>query len=515
MVALPDEIWYHIFAEFEDYMPLKNWRMYGAQAELNHQGPVVLRDLCLVCRQFQRIAQPLLYRTLLIEGRDGERDIQSMMMRTLIANPKIGEQVRAVSIDDRTLWWSIQKLSTPAFSPDDMTKLFLPALRYLDLPPPLTGRLRHALDRSGFAALGVAYMPHVQFVDSTIHDDYSPLPWMLSGILGVQEEFPFPSYQPSSTRASEGFCNDEGYTEDQEPQNSRIVYPKAFANYGFPNLTEVRIRTGSSDDGCTPAWVIEPLLLHPTLKILRTLGINWYGEELRKLKWPTHVNNNLECLDLTEAIIDAEGLKTVLIRCQGLRGLSIELPGSRRESWAGDFEDWEIDYDKFRNILLQHGQKLDEFDLHTAEHDADHSAGDGSLGSLRELTFLRHLKVQKETLLGPPWGDGPPALSFSEALPSSIETLHLYWRESCWISSWADSGRHEYNEEIQEFLIEDKMPNLRKISMERVHTEEKEYEWSDDLKVEGWDVKIVQERLGERCDSIGYMRNIVILTKNI
>ncbi|KAE8419041.1 hypothetical protein BDV36DRAFT_294690 [Aspergillus pseudocaelatus] len=507
MVVLPDDIWHHIFAEFEDHMPLKNWRMYGAQPQLNHQGPAVLRELCLVCRQFRRIAQPLLYRTILIEGRNEEKDIQTLMLRTLVENPQFGEHVRCVSIDDAVdHWWARQTLAD-----DVVRKLILSALRYLDLPPALTGRLRDTLTDCGLAALEVAYMPHVQFVDCTIPDMKSPLPWMLSGILGLKEQFAFPSYEDSGSWV---FHDDEGYHQRQEEQISQSIPKNTFANYGFPNLTEVRIRTGDSKEGRTPAWVIEPLLLHQTLRILRTLGTDWFGQELRDLKWPTQINYNLEYLDLTEAIIDAEGLKTVLTRCQGLRGLSIELPDSRRER-DGDFDDWIIDYYKFGNILRQHGRNLEEFDLHTAEYEEDHSPGEGRLGSLRELTSLRHLKVSKDALLGKQVEGEPSPLSFSEALPDSVETLHLHWSEHYFIESWFNFTRQVFNKDVHKLLVEDKTPNLREVRMERGYNESKENEWPAELKVGGWDVEIVDERTWQKYHSSGCVRTIVTLSKNI
>lgn len=79
------------------------------------------------------------------------------------------------------------------------------------------------------------------------------------------------------------------------------------------------------------AWVIEDLIFNPSLKILRTFGTAWYGEELSCFKWPTHKNCNLEYLDLMETYIDAEGLKTVLTRCPNLTGIAIRLPGEYRK----------------------------------------------------------------------------------------------------------------------------------------------------------------------------------------
>ncbi|RKL17901.1 hypothetical protein BFJ68_g4164 [Fusarium oxysporum] len=100
MVALPNEVLHQIFAELEDRLPLERWHMYGAY--LDHQGSATLRNLCLVCRQFRHIAQPLLYRTVITEGRDSARTVETLLLKT--QNGRIGgsckERDHSVSVEE-------------------------------------------------------------------------------------------------------------------------------------------------------------------------------------------------------------------------------------------------------------------------------------------------------------------------------------------------------------------------------------------------------------------------------
>ncbi|SCO76846.1 uncharacterized protein FRV6_01058 [Fusarium oxysporum] len=53
----------------------------------------------------------------------------------------------------------------------------------------LGGRQKdESLPACGLTALGVIYMPHLQFIDATITDSRTLLPWVLSGTLRLEEE---------------------------------------------------------------------------------------------------------------------------------------------------------------------------------------------------------------------------------------------------------------------------------------------------------------------------------------
>ncbi|RKK49384.1 hypothetical protein BFJ67_g6919 [Fusarium oxysporum f. sp. cepae] len=447
MVALPNEVLHQIFAELEDRLPLERWHMYGAY--LDHQGSATLRNLCLVCRQFRHIAQPLLYRTVITEGRDSARTVETLLLKT--QNGRIGgsckERDHSVSVEERP--------GSPV----------LLAVEYKD---------------------------------------------------GYEK------------------ANEDGGIEDQG------ISKATFANYCFPNLTDVRIRAVVGEKDTQSAWVIEDLIFNPSLKILRTFGTAWYGEELSCFEWSAHKNYNLEYLDLMETYIDAEGLMTVLTRCPNLTGIAIRLPDEYRklldqyETEDSENADCIINLDDFGNVLRKFGQNLEEVDFNTFFYDsysADYlcrSPISGIIGSLRELKSLRHLKLSKEALIG----GSESLLRLSDVLPESIETLYLHCGKVYELEDWVEFERQLYKQEVYKLLL-DGMPNLREIRMERYddwhefdycNPEEldyfrseyiypKEAEWPAELHVNGWDVDIVEARLYEIRGRPACNRNIITLSR--
>ncbi|RBR05652.1 uncharacterized protein FIESC28_11315 [Fusarium coffeatum] len=506
MIDLPDEIWHQIFANFEDYMPFKNWWMYGAQ--LNHESPRTLFSLSQVSRRFRRVAQSFLFRTLLLEGSDDQVLVQMLLLRTLSEDPKLGQHVRNVSLDDST-GSPLRKSTTLANIP--VESILRKALSSLNLPPSTTKWLEKSIsDGCAFGILAMAYMAQAQFVDCTVARVGSPLPFMLSGHLGLEDGL---LSQPRvEAQVQEINHQDNDKTNDKHPS---IVMGKMPKTYSFPNLTEVRIRVGGFEE-VLPAFVIEPILLHPTLKTLRTFGIDWSGNTSRQLRWPDRVSN-LRCLDLKESVIDANGLRSVLTRCPILKGLSIQLA-----SWSSDQDreegSWIVDLDDFGNVLRQFGRGLEEFDIHTLGYSSEHST-DGRLGLLQALSSLKHLKTDKEVLLGPVTDPdeevGLPAFHLGEALPPSLETLYLHCVNDNYGEYWYERRRQIVNKEIHDLIIQDRLPDLREIQVERYYNETGEGEWDPDLKVEGWKISVQNEHLWETYDSSGCMRTILILSRRI
>ncbi|KAJ4129061.1 hypothetical protein NW768_007592 [Fusarium equiseti] len=500
MIDLPDEIWQQIFANFEDYMPLKNWWMYGTQ--LNHECPRTLLSLSQVSRRFRRVAQSFLYRTLLLEGRDSEALAQILLLRSLSEDPKLGQQVRNVSFDDST--GSPCRMSS-ALVHIPVDSIFRKALASLSLPPSTAKWLEQSIsDGCAFGTLAVAYMAQSQFVDCTVDHEASPLPFMLSGRFGVEDVVP-----------SHPGCEEEDH-EDNDKTNEkhgRILVGKISADYSFPNLTEIRIRAGGSE-GTLPAFVVEPILLHPALKVLRTFGIEWIGDKSRQLRWLDQASNLL-CLDLKESVIDATGLRSILTRCPNLKSLSIQLADSSREQ-DGEEAVWIVDLDDFGNVLRQLGRGLEELEIHTLDYTSEHST-EGRLGLLQALSSLKHLKVDKEGLLGPvrePGGEvSRPALRFDEALPPSLETLYLHWADNYHGEYWYKDRRQIVDKETHELIMEDKMPNLREIKVEKYYNEAWEGEWDPFLEVDGWEVSVKHEHLWETYDCSGCLRTIAILSR--
>lgn len=545
MVALPNEVLHQIFAELEDRLPLERWHMYGAH--LDHQGSATLRNLCLVCRQFRHIAQPLLYRTVITEGRDSARTVETLLLRTFVEDPHLGEQVRTVSLTDN----ADHSAKMDVLGEAARKEIIRSAWKSLSLPPSLKRYMKENHHMScGFAALIIAYMPLVQVVDCTTEGLAVPFYWLLSTRTDMRR--PVCPIDPRSIFFN--YEDEDGGIEDQG------ISKATFANYSFPNLTDVRIRAVVGEKDIQSAWVIEDLIFNPSLKILRTFGTAWYGEELSCFKWPAHKNYNLEYLDLMETYIDAEGLMTVLTRCPNLTGIAIRLPDEYRkllyqyETEDSENADCIINLDDFGNVLRKFGQNLEEVDFNTFFYDsysADYlcrSPISGIIGSLRELKSLRHLKLSKEALIG----GSESLLRLSDVLPESIETLYLHCGKVYELEDWVEFERELYKQEVYKLLL-DGMPNLREIRMERYddwhefgqynpnlddvsyfdaddpedycNPEEldyfrseyiypKEAEWPAELHVNGWDVDIVEARLYEIRGRPACNRNIITLSRN-
>ncbi|KAF5571129.1 hypothetical protein FPHYL_645 [Fusarium phyllophilum] len=397
----------------------------------DHRGSAALGNLCLVCRQFQCIAQPLLYRTIVIEGRRSAKNIGTLLLRTFVENPQLGEQVRAVSLTDCV------KLSEQVeiLGKDATKALVRSAMDKLDIPPALKRMMKRRIADSGFAALILAYMPHVQVVDCTIArtqillwllsaspDAGRPLGWLERTIKGEvsddedddkkQEHNDFSDDECYVTEEEEyDFSDEEEYVVDygkpfnKEEYQQKGVSKGTFANYCFANLGEIRLRAVEDPKAIEVPWTIEPLLLNSRLKTLRMLGIAWYGDGLTSFVWPEHKNYNLQYFDLMESYVDAEGLSTILARCPKLKGISIRLPDEDRDVLINDDlgYDEEIDctlsFDDFGDVLRKHGQNLEKFNLNTfffesyRTYQRNRGPGEGMIGSLRELKFLRHLGV--------------------------------------------------------------------------------------------------------------------------
>ncbi|KAF5002573.1 hypothetical protein FGRMN_257 [Fusarium graminum] len=531
MATLPDELWQCVFSTFEDRVVLDGWGNYGIGQTSKR---ATLSALCRVCRQFERIAQPLLYRTIFFDEFQvyGERynkqdDTVALLIRTLIEKPQLGEQIRSCSLsDDSGMKWIENKL----LAWKDTRELVSTTLRHLDLPSALVERMRKSLTQGyGIVALCAAFMPNLNRVSFTIEESSSPAAWMLCGTLGLEEEIasrPYDSEDESEDEEPDD--DDDGFYQDAgQDQLSPSCLKGAYANYGFQHLSEVWVKTMGSYGGNTPAWVIEPLFLHPALKTLRTLGIDWYDEEHRRLKWPTR-ESNLEYLYLEEVIIDASGFQSILQRCQKLKGIAVNLADwPRKRDSRESYEDWLIDLDGFGNALRLYGQGLEAFDLRTADYDRnvpsvidtdfDDYPNEGRLGSLRTLTSLRHLKITEAQLLGVE--ERGNSLTFSEALPDSIETLHLHMHflyrggQHYRYGSDTPAIALHVNRNIHALMLEGKMPRLREIQIERHSGDKFTTKWPAELRVEGWGVKYANETRWQKCLGPGRVNTIITLSK--
>ncbi|KAM0549178.1 hypothetical protein ACHAPJ_009487 [Fusarium lateritium] len=361
-------------------------------------------------------------------------------------------------------------------------------------------------------------MPHIQVVDVAHHHLDSLLPWMLSGSPSSEDDL---RMNPrSDSHQSTGDDEDEHDDDDQvmsgmsgsytEEQN-RIERPASYFDYSLPFLTEVRFRTDTSDE-TTGVWEIEPILLHPTLKNLKTVGIDWSTGGIERFKWPSRTSS-LQQLQLRECIIDSDGLESVFIRCPMLQSLSMHMSFDRKESDETDYHGGAqiINLDKFGCILRDQGHNLHKLDIDTSLFGRYHIL-EGHLGSLQELSMLRHLRVSLEDLLdkkampADAW-ELMPVMYLGNSLPHSLEKLYLHYggRRSYWGSDGKPPGA--LDEELYYSMIQNRLPRLREIRIERP---DQAGQWNQFM--EGWVCNIVYWRTLDP-STLRVHRDILILSR--
>lgn len=508
MIPVPDEIWHQIFSHHESVLPEDQWWMYGAYVD--HSPRKILASISRVSRQFHRVAQPFLYRTILLEGGHHEYNWrQEHLTRALVASPKLGLLTRTISFDDSCL------LRIPGFH--SLLQGLLPSL---DLPSTMRRYLETSLAESkqnfnstgkmGIAAFMLAVMPCIRLVEFSFHGSRT-LIWMLSGRADVGEQH---IRDPDDEYSD---LEDGVVTEPLKGTGGSILrtdtgdtVSTSFANYGLTHLEELRLRTGDSRHYTTSVHSIEAALLHPSLKTLRLLGINWLQGSLDQLKWPKEPCG-VQFLELRESLVEAASLRHILARFASLRTLLVHLASCRR--YQDDEIEWDMNLDEIGSILRSLGGNLVELSLHTnnyEDYDEGPSQSEGHLGSLREMRSLEHLSVVYgdlvDTLTEP-----PEVPTIADVLPSSLETLHLHWDEKHY-------GEHSYrrrcgyvNDAVRKLLERGHMPNLRQVSIERAYNETLEGEF--DGSVAGWNISVENRHLWMTYSTSGCGRTIVTFKK--
>ncbi|KAF7563178.1 hypothetical protein G7046_g955 [Stylonectria norvegica] len=501
MVLLSEELWGHIFDNFVCYLPEEQWWMYGEQVD---RSPLkTLASLCLVSRKFRRIAQPVLYRTLPMTSDDQEMQ-QMLLARTVYANSRLSECVRAVALDGWIPWDLLSFEETEDaihMSFRDRVTQFM--------------SLAKILPKESWAECAPSFIlpftRQVQLIEYTTA--YDPLSWetTLNEVLSASQ---IESTEGTDTVKDQALGNtgreniDMAIVERTDSAGNPI--PK-LRNTLLPNLREVRVRTADCVDNTSGVFEIEWILLHPGLERLRLLGFDWTSEEIRKLKWPA-TRYNLQLLQLKECIVDDNSLLHILLQCEHLRSLSIELCDSRRE--GSDREDhWEVDLYRFGDILREHGTRLEELDLHTIEYKGANSTA-GRLGHLHRLTSLKHLKVVKEDLASSIWHPSSdtelPALRLQDVLPRSLETLYLHYNDTFWIGDLTDQLE---NDDIVELITSGRFPHLRQVKRELYYEGPTSESWGQ-RSLKGWKVYTETKHLWKRLACSGCLRSIMVFLRD-
>ena len=222
----------------------------------------------------------------------------------------------------------------------------------------------------------------------------------------------------------------------------------------------------------------------------------------------------LEDLELKDCFIDSTGLRSILTRCNKLRRLAIELTHVRRirsETYP-QYEHWEIDFDEFGIVLKELGSSLAEFDFDSFGYELGNGQ-DGRLGSLEQLSSLRHLRVFKNDLLGDQMNrerEETPTLTLCETLPRCLETLHIYFPCHSPIRGAGARDHEETYQELYNLITQNEFPSLRQITVERHADPSKSGEW--DQVIEGWGDR-VDNYYTKRSGSSEAKRTVLILSK--
>ncbi|KAG6362465.1 hypothetical protein INS49_010695 [Diaporthe citri] len=464
MIHLPDEIWVQIFSHFEAFLPKDKWWMYDEQGDNSSRKTLI--SISLVSTHFHCLAQLLIYLSVLLGEGEYKRDWnKEQLTRTLAISPELGFNTRTVSFDD------CRAPMTTGFV--SMLQTLLPSL---DLGTAMRRHMEIELEKSrddpnvhmdvGIAVAMLALMPR--------NTDYE----------GSHEE---------EDGVIEGFRSDKAGVK-----GSQDLSRSSFANYGLPNLEELRLRTADYRYGSTPIHCVEAALLHANLKTLRLLGSNWLHRSLKLLKWPKEPCG-FQFLELRESLVEASSLRHILTRLTSLRTLIIHIGDGRRHD---EDDQWALMLDEFGSILRKLGQDLVELSLHT-NNSSDYLDGtgeyEGYLGSLIELRSLSHLSVVIQHLVDDftqrEYREEVPALA--GILPPSLETLHLHYDGMDWDTREEYTHRCSFvNGAVRKLLEHGQMHNLRRVSIERYFNYSLEGEF--DGQVAGWDMTVENVHLDVR-----------------
>lgn len=466
MIRLPDEIWHDIFSRLLSDIPHVKW--IHVRDSLDRDRFQILLILSLVSRQFHRVAQGLLFQIVISGVGDDEHERQATLAYTLAAHPGFGLNVQALAIDD--IEW-----------PRDagLSNMLQECLDSINMPQPfqrLWDENRHTVninmtprDRNNLTSFILALTPHVKLVDITYNCPSKALFWLLGGSLVKRKEL-------AHADLSEFFAN-----EDEQTPSGNVA--ETYANH-LPNLEELRLRGpgyNSAIEPSPPMTDFRRVLIHPNLTTLRAQGFHWIDFEKETRLWSSFPIS-LQCLDISDTIIDAPAIRHILRICKDLHTFYITLGNVRK---AGFDVDWVFDLTSIGYSLREFGRNLVEFGLHTNafEH---HRRCFGRIGSLESMPRLKHLYITKENLMGVHGLE--ESLLLSEALPCTLETFCFY--PECYLSPDADypDVYQEVNDEVCGVLVDGNYPEMQEVTIFRLCPEDKLKGGEFGAAVEGWDL---------------------------
>ncbi|KAM0430047.1 hypothetical protein ACHAPT_006053 [Fusarium lateritium] len=432
-ILLPNEVWRHIFSYFEAVL----------HDDLRDLKPLkTLATLSLVCRGFRGLAQSLLYRTVLLWGLNnsflGDPHERHVLLAAALANhPQLGLSTREISLAHGNL--TIE---------DDLMDFLGEAISSLNMQPAFKEWLEYEITFGkkgcGVASFLLALMPNVRLVELCYHKEPSTiLPWILGAWINSNEDEP----------------------------TGRDGRPNTVANH-LHNLEELRIVPGLGHRAIYITY-FESVLLHPTIRTLKLSQFDWTRNRIKDMQWPHHPCN-LRQLNLDECLVDASTVSHVLSRCRKLEIFTIEMCNPEKAGvdlrthgpGLGHSHDgkWDVDLYEFGDALRELGQNLVRFDLGVFDYEQTFGVT-AKVGSLRNLTRLRHLAIARNTLVGQE--DDSAAIPLADVLPTSLETLEF--KEDVPLMWDDDQSEHNrrMNDEVAGLVAGDQFPNLRELTMLR------------------------------------------------
>ncbi|KAJ0104414.1 hypothetical protein J7T55_010878 [Diaporthe amygdali] len=464
MRPVPDEIWHQIFSHHQCVLVEDKW-------------------------WFSTVWHCLLYTKLSFskEAIAKRRDM-NILPATLAAGPNLGLHTRTITLDDADL--------PPTFVFGLMIQKLL---KSLELPTTLRKHIETRLEEDArYNYYSSRYVGVAVFILA-----------LTPGRSDMTEQL-MQDTEKGDSDTEEDRIDEETRKDDAVNLSAHEMAGASFANYGLPDLEELRLRTGDCTDNSTYIHSIEAALLHPNLKVLRLLGIDWLQKSLRLLKWPDEPCS-VQLLELKENLIEASSLRHIFSRFTSLRTLLIHLADCRRYMYDTDEIEWEVYLNEFGSILRELGQDLVEFSLHTTNFESD-GICEGHLGSLREMRSLRHLKVIYTDLVNTRVEPSEQVSKLVDVLPPSLETLHLHWDDRHCGQEYYKRRCEYVNQGVTELLEHGHMPNLRQVSIERYYNETMEGEF--DGPIGGWDMTVENVHLWATYSSSGCMRTIVTFTRS-
>jgi hypothetical protein len=371
MKDLPEELW------------LRTFRSIGIRGVCR-----TLAALCLVCKRFYRIAQPILY-----EFPEFSFVFDPKLFRTLSERRDLVQYATALDLED-----AAERGVNPFLN--DALRPVLESIFPNNFAESLRREIEDETDIPYIAA-SLALFPNL----AELH---LKVPFDMSLLL----EFFQMAAQPRA--ASPGQGTNQGRTS----QDIRFL----------AKLKELRLSHWDTE-GSLLMWEVVDIFSHPSLETL-TGHANEFAGRIPS-KWASQ-RLAINHVDLEWSLMDAEGLESLLILCPQLSTLVVE--------WGpATVGDNEMDFNAMGDALRKHGTNLKILDFDPRES-FNVECGDtiGRIGSLRELMQLRKLRITEEMLLGKEGSDldngedsaeaaaSLPPLKLEDVLPEGLEDYVFY-----------------------------------------------------------------------------------------